>query len=71
MKEPECSCFCGQFCLKVYVSCIQCGLGVEYSLPWVAEVFFLLGATELSGKAALLALTLLTAGEREDLWYPG
>ena len=45
------------------------------------EVFFSLGATELSGKAAmasrkagrsaLLTLTFLAAGEREDLWHPG
>lgn len=43
--------------------------------------FFLLGATELSGKAAKasreaagpapLTLTLLAAGEREDLWHQG
>ena len=40
------------------------------------EIFLSLGATELSGEAAsrrqaLLALTLLAAGEREDLWHPG
>ena len=55
-------------------------------LPWVPEVFFSLGVTEFSrevrrvakrrGKKvsrqqALLALTLLAAGEREDLWLPG
>ena len=58
---------------------------VSKQLPCVPEVFFSLGATELSGEAAktsreaarsttrqaLLALTLLADGEREDLWYPG
>ena len=43
----------------------------------VPEVFFSLGATELSGEAAIasrsavLTLTFLAAGEREDLWHPG
>jgi len=48
----------------------------------VPEVFFSLGETELSGEAAkasreaarqkaLLTLSLLVAGEREDLWHPG
>jgi len=48
----------------------------------VPKVFFSLGATELSGEAAkasreaarqkaLLTLSLLAAGEREDLWHPG
>ena len=54
--------------------------------PGCQRYFFSLGATELSGEAAkasreatrnttrrqtLLALTLLTVGEREDLWHPG
>ena len=52
-------------------------------VSWVPEVFFFFGATELSSEAAkasrkevsrrpaLLALTLLATGEREDLWHPG
>ena len=35
-------------------------------IPWVPEVFFSLGATELSGEAAKAS-----SGEREGLWYPG
>ena len=32
---------------------------------------FLLPEPEVSRRQALLALTLLVAGEREDLWHPG
>ena len=48
------------------------------SVTLVPEDFFSLGATELSGEAAMASLspistilTFLAAGEREDLWHPG
>ena len=44
-----------------------------FNVPWVPEVFFSMGGKSWqASRQALLALTLLAAGEREDLWHiPG
>ena len=76
--RPDCSLISGFTCIFISHESIQ-------SCTLVPEVFFSLGATELSRdcesrsgekktlsrRSALLTLTFLAAGEREDLWHPG
>ena len=79
--------------LLITVQPVPCDNTSPARVPWVPEVFFSLGETELNGEAAkasrktasttsttadkhycrqaLVALTLLAADEREDLWHPG